>query len=64
VNTYLVQSGATSGKSLLNATTIFIQVGGAVPELPFNPSLVLAVVLVAAMVGMRRCSRCDVEDFV
>jgi len=63
VNTYLVQSGAAFGKSLLNATTIYIQVGGAVPELPFNPSLALAVVLMAAMVGMRWRSKWDGERF-
>jgi hypothetical protein len=46
VDTYLIQAGATSGKYLLNATTITIQVGSTqLAEFSFNPSWALAVLL-------------------
>jgi len=44
VNTYLVQAGATSGKYLLNSTTITIQIGdAALPEFQAEPILILAI---------------------
>jgi hypothetical protein len=49
VDTYLVEAGSISGKNLLNATTITIQVGGnALPEFQFKPSLLLALLLTGA----------------
>jgi len=49
VNTYLIQAGATSGKYLLNGTTITIQVGDStLPEFAFNPAYALAVALIPA----------------
>ena len=49
IDAYLIQAGALSGRYLLNATTITIQVGDTpLPEIPFNPTLALVMVLMAA----------------
>jgi hypothetical protein len=57
IDTYLIQAGGTSGQSLLNATTVMIQVGGdtPVPEFQINtPMLYVAVFGVASVILSRR----------
>jgi hypothetical protein len=52
IDTYLIQAGGTSGQSLLNATTILIQVGGdtPVPEFQIDTSLVFVAVFGVASI--------------
>jgi hypothetical protein len=58
VDTYLVEAGATSGKYLLNSTTITIQVGAdPLPEFEPGPILIIAlsvIVLFVRLVGQPR----------
>ena len=56
IDTYLIQAGGTSGQSLLNATTIMIQVGGdtPLPEFQADTSLVFIAVIGAASVILFR----------
>jgi len=55
INTYLIQAGGTSGKYLLNATTITIQVGDSpLPEIPLSSSPLMALVLIAVTMSLTR----------
>jgi hypothetical protein len=61
IDTYLIQAGGTSGQSLLNTTTVMIQVGGDTPLPEFQisaPLLFLAVIGVASVILFRRKSLC------
>jgi len=53
VNTYMVEAGGTSGKYLLNSTTITIQIGEApLPEFQAEPILILALVVLGLVVTL------------
>ena len=55
VDTYLIQAGGVSGSSLLNATTLTIQVGDtSLPEFPVNYSFILLLVLTATTLTLYR----------
>jgi hypothetical protein len=55
IDTYLIQAGGTSGKYLLNTTTITIQVGESpLPEFPRSVSPVLALAIMALSVIFSR----------
>jgi len=59
VDTYLIQAGGTSEQSLLNSTTIMIQVGGdtPLPEFRANTSLVFVAVFgLTSIIIFRRLS--------
>jgi hypothetical protein len=55
VDTYLIQAGGLSGTSLLNATTLTIQVGDtSLPEFPINYSFILLFALTATTLTLYR----------
>jgi hypothetical protein len=55
VNTYFIQAGGVSGKYLLNATTITVQVGAIpVPEFQIDNSLILSFVLLGITFALTR----------
>lgn len=55
VDTYLIQAGATTGKYLLNATLITIQIGsGPLPEFHLSPVFILLPTLTALALTLTR----------